>query len=69
MNASRTAQRPFGLRSSLLFSSVVLVADQSRRPGKKMPGRLGGVQLTVKNVWVYKIDPARNLMWVKDQVP
>ncbi|ESW20757.1 hypothetical protein PHAVU_005G012100 [Phaseolus vulgaris] len=37
--------------------------------GKKMPGRMGGDQRTVKNVWVYKIDPARNLMWVKGQVP
>ncbi|XXG78936.1 hypothetical protein AAC387_Pa09g0109 [Persea americana] len=34
-----------------------------------MPGRMGGKQRTVKNVWVYKIDPARNLMWVKGQVP
>ena len=33
-----------------------------------MPGRMGGQQRTVKNVWVYKIDPARNLMWVKGQV-
>jgi len=33
-----------------------------------MPGRMGGDQRTVKNVWVYKIDPARNLMWVKGQV-
>ncbi|KAK1591758.1 hypothetical protein Q3G72_013150 [Acer saccharum] len=37
--------------------------------GKKMPGRMGGVQRTVKNVWVYKIDPTRNLMWVRGQVP
>lgn len=37
--------------------------------GKKMPGRMGGKQRTVKNVWVYKIDPGRNLMWVKGQVP
>ncbi|KAL4364396.1 hypothetical protein AHAS_Ahas07G0001900 [Arachis hypogaea] len=37
--------------------------------GKKMPGRMGGEQRTVKNVWVYKICPARNLMWVKGQVP
>jgi len=29
---------------------------------------MGGKQRTVKNVWVYKIDPARNLMWVKGQV-
>ncbi|GLU05177.1 hypothetical protein SLE2022_222900 [Rubroshorea leprosula] len=37
--------------------------------GKKMPGRMGGKQRTVKNVWIYKIDPARNLMWVRGQVP
>ncbi|KAJ4959593.1 hypothetical protein NE237_026704 [Protea cynaroides] len=37
--------------------------------GKKMPGRMGGKQCTVKNVWVYKIDIARNLMWVRGQVP
>ncbi|QHN91685.1 50S ribosomal protein-2 [Arachis hypogaea] len=36
--------------------------------GKKMPGRMGGEQRTVKNVWVYKICPARNLMWVKGQL-
>ncbi|KAF9677964.1 hypothetical protein SADUNF_Sadunf08G0162700 [Salix dunnii] len=33
-----------------------------------MPGRMGGVQRTVKNVWDYKKDPARNLIWVKGQV-
>lgn len=33
-----------------------------------MAGRMGGKQSTVKNVWVHKIDPARNLMWVKGQV-
>lgn len=37
--------------------------------GKKMAGRMGGKQCTVKNVWIYKIDPARNLIWVKGQVP
>ncbi|KAJ3683061.1 hypothetical protein LUZ60_013288 [Juncus effusus] len=37
--------------------------------GKKMPGRMGGEKETVKNVWVYKIEPARNLMWVRGQVP
>ncbi|GMP39770.1 hypothetical protein CsSME_00010476 [Camellia sinensis var. sinensis] len=34
-----------------------------------MPGRIGGKQRIVKDVWVYKIDPARNLMWVRGQVP
>eukprot|EP01018_Ginkgo_biloba_P023151 Gb_28367 [translate_table: standard] len=37
--------------------------------GKKMPGHMGCEQRTVKNVWVYKIDPQRNLMWVRGQVP
>lgn len=37
--------------------------------GKKMPGRMGGKQTTTKNVWIYKIDPARNLMWVRGPVP
>ncbi|KAK6913604.1 Ribosomal protein L3, partial [Dillenia turbinata] len=37
--------------------------------GKKMPGRMGGKQQTVKNVWIYKIDPKKNLMWVRGQVP
>lgn len=37
--------------------------------GKKMAGHMGAAQRTVKNVWVYKIDPARNLMLVKGQVP
>lgn len=37
--------------------------------GKKMPGHMGCEQRTTKNIWVYKIDPARNLMWVKGQVP
>jgi len=36
--------------------------------GRKMAGRMGADQRTVKNVWVYKIDPARNLMWVRGQV-
>jgi large subunit ribosomal protein L3 len=35
---------------------------------RKMPGRMGGVQRTVKNVWVYQIDPARNLLYLKGQV-
>lgn len=37
--------------------------------GKKMAGRMGGKRRTVKCVWVYKVDPARNLMWVRGQVP
>ncbi|KAJ7256883.1 hypothetical protein O6H91_08G018900 [Diphasiastrum complanatum] len=37
--------------------------------GKKMPGHMGADRRTVKNVWVYKIDPERGLIWVRGQVP
>ena len=37
--------------------------------GKKMPGRMGGDRRTVQNVWLYAIDPVRNLLYVKGQVP
>jgi len=37
--------------------------------GKKMAGRMGGKQRTVCNVWVVKVDPERNLIYVKGQVP
>ncbi|KAI3859111.1 hypothetical protein MKX03_036903 [Papaver bracteatum] len=45
-------------------AAILPVGTPSVFKGGKMPGRLGGVQVTVKNIWVYKIDPARNLMWV-----
>lgn len=37
--------------------------------GTPMPGRMGGVRRTVQSVWVYKVDPERNLLYVKGQVP
>lgn len=37
--------------------------------GKKMPGRLGGERVTVQNLWLYKIDTERNLLYVKGHVP
>jgi hypothetical protein len=36
--------------------------------GKKMAGHMGAVRRTVKNVWIYKIEPERDLMWVRGQV-
>lgn len=38
-------------------------------PGKKMPGRMGNKRRTVQSVWVYKVDPVRNLLYVRGQVP
>ncbi|CAB4256101.1 similar to Saccharomyces cerevisiae YGR220C MRPL9 Mitochondrial ribosomal protein of the large subunit [Maudiozyma barnettii] len=38
-------------------------------PGKKMPGRMGGINVTVQNVEVLKIDDVNNVIWVKGAVP
>jgi len=37
--------------------------------GKKMPGRLGGVRTTVKNLQVVKVDKDNNLLAVRGAVP
>ncbi|CAI5745843.1 unnamed protein product [Peronospora destructor] len=37
--------------------------------GKKMPGRMGGNRVTRDNLWIAKIDVARNLIYVKGSVP
>ncbi|OAO15615.1 50S ribosomal protein L3-2, partial [Blastocystis sp. ATCC 50177/Nand II] len=37
--------------------------------GKKMPGQMGNKNCTVQNLLVYKIDPKRNLIYVKGCVP
>lgn len=37
--------------------------------GKKMPGRMGGKRQTTQNCLVWRVDPARNLIYVRGQVP
>jgi len=37
--------------------------------GKKMPGRMGNVQVTTQNLSLYKIDTERNLIFIKGAVP
>lgn len=37
--------------------------------GKKMPGRMGGEKVTVRNLKIVKIDPALNMIAVKGAVP
>ena len=39
------------------------------RPGKKMPGRMGGETVTVQNLELVKIDLEKNLILVKGNVP
>jgi len=38
-------------------------------PGKKMPGKMGNNTVQQENLLVFKVDPTRNLLWVKGQVP
>ncbi|MGI6574325.1 MAG: 50S ribosomal protein L3 [bacterium] len=38
-------------------------------PGRKMPGRMGGKRITVRNLEVVRVDPERNLLLVKGAVP
>lgn len=37
--------------------------------GKKLPGRMGGEQVTVQNLTVAKVDPERNLLLIKGNIP
>ncbi|CAN0232637.1 unnamed protein product, partial [Hapterophycus canaliculatus] len=37
--------------------------------GKKMPGRMGSDRVTVQNLKIIKIDPVRELLFVKGHVP
>ena len=37
--------------------------------GKKLPGRMGGEQVTVQNLEIVKVDAERNLLLVKGNVP
>lgn len=39
------------------------------RKGKKLPGRMGGEQVTVQNLEVVKIDLEKNVMLIKGNVP
>lgn len=37
--------------------------------GKKLPGRMGGKQITVQNLEIVKVDVERNLLLIKGNVP
>jgi large subunit ribosomal protein L3 len=37
--------------------------------GKKMPGRMGGERVTIKNLEIVKIEPEKNLLYIKGAVP
>jgi len=37
--------------------------------GKKLPGRMGGKQITIQNLQIVKVDAERNLLLIKGNVP
>ena len=37
--------------------------------GKRLPGRMGGARVTVKNLSVIGVDPDQNLIWIRGSVP
>ena len=38
-------------------------------PGKRMPGRMGGVQRTTRNLTLVQIDAENNLLFIKGSIP
>lgn len=55
-----------GLRS---LGSIGSRWPQRVLKGKKMPGRMGGVRITVKNLKIAKVDKENNLLAVKGAIP
>jgi large subunit ribosomal protein L3 len=55
-----------GLRS---IGSIGSMTPERVIKGKKMPGRMGGERVTVKNLKIVKIDKENNLIAVKGAVP
>ena len=55
-----------GLRT---IGSIGSMTPQRVIKGKKMPGRMGGERVTVKNLKIVKIDPEENLIAVRGALP
>src|SRR5699024_9328839 len=50
--------------------AMAMAADPARVfKGKKLPGQMGGKQITIQNLEVVKVDAERNLLLVKGNVP
>ena len=37
--------------------------------GKRLPGRMGGARVTVKNLAVVGVDPDQHLIWIRGSIP
>ena len=66
----KVGRRTHGNKSIREPGSVGSCATPARIfKGKKMPGRMGGVTKTVKNLAVVQIDAENNLLFIKGAVP
>lgn len=49
--------------------SIGSTAEQRVRKGRRMPGRMGGKRVTMKNLEIVKIDKDKNELWISGAVP
>lgn len=50
--------------------AMAMAADPARVfKGKKLPGQMGGKQITIQNLKIVKVDAERNLLLIKGNVP
>jgi large subunit ribosomal protein L3 len=66
----RRGRKTHGNKSYREPGSVGSCATPSRIfKGKRLPGRMGGVRTTVRNLKVVQVDPENNLLFVQGAVP
>jgi large subunit ribosomal protein L3 len=59
-----------GSKTGRLPGSTGMSADTSEvYKGRKLPGRMGGGRLTVRNLKVVGVDPEANLIWIMGALP
>ncbi len=49
--------------------SIGTTAEQRVRKGRRMPGRMGGKRVTMKNLEIVKIEKEKNELWISGAVP
>lgn len=67
-NASR-GPMTHGSQSHRVVGSMGTLLPMRVLPGKKMPGHMGGEQVTVQNLEIIKIDTENNVILIKGNVP
>jgi large subunit ribosomal protein L3 len=49
--------------------SIGSTAEQRVRKGRRMPGRMGGKRVTIKNLEIIKINQDKNELWISGAIP